>query len=58
MLVAGGIGGSGTAIDSAEIYDPVANTWTVTGSLKAARSGHTATTVIDATQFTPSSERS
>ena len=46
-LVAGGIGGSGAAIDSAEIYDPVANTWTVTGSLKVARSGHTASLLAD-----------
>src|SRR5438094_3259468 len=47
VLVAGGIGGSGTAIDSAEIYDPVANTWTLTGALKAARSGHTASLLAD-----------
>src|SRR6059036_963672 len=49
VLVAGGIGGGGTAIDSAEIYDPVANTWTVTGSLKVARSGHTASLLPDGT---------
>src|SRR5438094_1328428 len=49
VLVAGGIGGGGTAIDSAEIYDPVANTWTVTGSLKVARSGHTASLLADGT---------
>src|SRR5438876_7334519 len=40
--VAGGIGGGGTPVASAEIYDPAANTWTVTGSLLTARSGHTA----------------
>jgi len=49
VLVAGGIGGGGTAIDSAELYDPVANTWTVTGSLKVARSGHTASLLPDGT---------
>ena len=42
VLVAGGIGGGGTPVASAEIYDPAANTWTVTGSLLTARSGHTA----------------
>ena len=42
VLVAGGIGGGGTPVASAEIYDPAANTWTVTGSLLMARSGQTA----------------
>src|SRR6266700_3712939 len=42
VLVAGGIGRGGTPVASAEIYDPAANTWTVTGSLLTARSGHTA----------------
>src|SRR5436190_8999565 len=49
VVVVGGVGGGGTAIDSAELYDPVANTWTVTGSLKAARSGHTASLLVDGT---------
>jgi hypothetical protein len=47
VLVAGGnmpIVGGGTAITgSAELYDPAAGTWSLTGSLTTARSGHTAT---------------
>ena len=46
VLVAGGIGGGGTPVASAEIYDPAANTWTVTGSLLMARSGHTASSKL------------
>jgi hypothetical protein len=43
VLVAGGIkGGAFVPLGSAEIYDPVAGTWTMTGSLAAARSTHSA----------------
>src|SRR6266568_1093274 len=49
VLVAGGIGGGGTPVASAEIYDPAANTWTVTGSLLTARSGHTASLLQNGT---------
>ena len=48
VLVVGGGGGECTSIktktlDSAELYDPVTGSWSFTGSLKQARSGHTAT---------------
>jgi hypothetical protein len=38
VLVAGGFN-----LSSAELYDPVADTWTATGSMSTVRSGHTAT---------------
>jgi hypothetical protein len=48
VLVAGGYGsgyfvGSYASTPSADIYDPVAGTWTATGSLGTGRYGHTAT---------------
>src|SRR5438094_213288 len=43
VLVAGGTGATGSATETAEIYDPAANTWTAAGPLMMARSGHTAT---------------
>ena len=46
VLVVGGFNQSGFNINtysSAELYDPVAGTWTNTGSLNVARAGHTAT---------------
>lgn len=49
VLVAGGIAGSpaggltGPLLSSAELYDPVAGTWSTTGSLATARAYHTAT---------------
>ena len=50
VLVAGGLGSGGVASNSAEIYNPSTNTWTVTsGSLTYARSGHTATALHDGT---------
>jgi hypothetical protein len=48
VLVAGGLSG-GTASATAEIYDPVANTWTATGPLMVPRSGHTASLLADGT---------
>jgi hypothetical protein len=46
ILFAGGISGSGAAgyssIGSAEIYDPVQNKFTATGSMISARAGHSA----------------
>src|SRR5581483_9647717 len=45
VLVVGGTGGAGLPqpVDSAEIYDPVSNTWSPAATLPGARSGHTAT---------------
>lgn len=45
VLVAGGVGSDTcfTPTNSAELYDPDSGTWTPTGSLNTARSGHTAT---------------
>src|SRR5262245_61509045 len=46
VLIAGGMlagpspGGSGSALSSAEIYDPVYGAFTETGPMKAARAGH------------------
>ena len=42
ILVAGGLGAS-AVIGSAELYDPVTNTWSATGNLKTARFYHSAT---------------
>ena len=52
VLVAAGQGPNGgpfpwmrmpTTLSSAEIYDPIANSWTLTGSLNNSRAYHTAT---------------
>jgi hypothetical protein len=43
VLIAGGNTGSTASIASAEIYDPSAGTFSLTGSLNTARSDHTAT---------------
>lgn len=44
VLVAGGIGENGgvVVLASAEIYDPIAGTWSATGSLITARTSHAA----------------
>lgn len=43
VLVAGGLDGSQQILQSAEIYDPIAGTWSPTGGLITARYDHTAT---------------
>lgn len=50
VLVAGGLGATGggagagsAALNSAELYDPAANTWTAVGNLALGRQQHTAT---------------
>ncbi|MEO5671448.1 MAG: kelch repeat-containing protein [Ramlibacter sp.] len=48
ILVVGGFEPEGAGrLASAEIYDPVAGTFTFTGSMTVARSGHTATRLAD-----------
>lgn len=47
VLVAGGIGPAGVPLASAELYDPATGTWTATGSLSAARYGHSITVLGD-----------
>ncbi len=42
VLVAGGRGFGDSPLNSAEVYDPVAGTWSATGSLASAHHGHTA----------------
>jgi len=46
VLIAGGRGADGTALDSVELYDPATNAWSaLLGTLGAARFGHTATVI-------------
>ena len=42
VLVAGGSDPTGTALSSAELYDPAAGAWTATGSMRFAESGASA----------------
>ena len=43
VLVAGGLGPTSPALASAEVYDPAANTWTLTGSMNQAVGNQTMT---------------
>jgi len=43
VLVTGGSSAPGTALPSAEIFDPASGTWSSTGSMAGARAFHTAT---------------
>jgi hypothetical protein len=47
VLVVGGYGNRDEALASAEVYDSVANTFSLTGSLADARGSHTATLLAD-----------
>ncbi len=47
VLVSGGSSGGGNILASTELYDPVSDTWTTTGSLNHARMSHTATQLFD-----------
>jgi N-acetylneuraminic acid mutarotase len=50
VLVVGGIGGPtlpGSALASAELYDPQTGTWITTGEMDTSRYGHTATLLSD-----------
>lgn len=51
VLVCGGYGvaGASVSLDSAEIYDPVAGTWSSAGTMSKRRWGHTATLLYDGT---------
>jgi hypothetical protein len=51
LMVTGGYpyGGSMTTISSAEIYDPVAGTWSYTGAMSTSRRLHTATLLPNGT---------
>jgi hypothetical protein len=46
ILVAGGISGA-TSLNSFELYSPSTGTWSVSGTMNAARHGHTATLLPD-----------
>jgi N-acetylneuraminic acid mutarotase len=47
VLVAGGVDASGTALNSAEVYDPTTGHWTLIGSMTNARAGFTLTVLPD-----------
>jgi hypothetical protein len=54
VLVAGstGVAGGGATLASAELYDPVAGTWSTSGTLVTARSEHTATLLTNGDALT------
>jgi N-acetylneuraminic acid mutarotase len=49
VFVAGGLSGTAmsTALNTAEVYDPVAGTWTAVGNMTTARVGHAAARLVD-----------
>jgi hypothetical protein len=46
-MLAGGDNTGGAQLASAELYDPVTETWSFTASLNTARTQHTATLLLD-----------
>ncbi|HUP69390.1 MAG TPA: kelch repeat-containing protein [Acidimicrobiales bacterium] len=47
VLVVGGTGPSGTALDATEIYEPGRRSWTASGKLQVGRAGHAAVRLRD-----------
>ncbi len=47
VLVAGGVDASGTALNTAEVFDPTTGHWTLTGTMSYARAGFTMTVLPD-----------
>lgn len=47
VLVAGGVDASGTALNTAEVYDPTTGHWTLTGTMPYAQAGFTMTVLPD-----------
>jgi preprotein translocase subunit YajC len=47
VLVAGGTNNGTLPLKTAELYDPLSNTWSRTGSMVVTRRGHTATLMLD-----------
>lgn len=47
VLVAGGVDASGTALNTAEVYDPTTGHWSLTGTMSYARAGFSMTVLPD-----------
>ncbi|WP_233612032.1 kelch repeat-containing protein [Corallococcus sp. AB045] len=47
VLIAGGTGGGGVRLTTAELYDPATNTFTATGAMSTGRSQHVSTRLRD-----------
>ena len=53
VLIAGGTDGRGSALASAELYDPRSNRWTPAGPMSTSRLGHSATLLATARFSSP-----